>query len=138
MTSSILRTTSRLLVVLFVLFAMFLLWRGHNDPGGGFAAGLVAAGAFSLNAVAFGPESARSTMPVDPALLMPLGLLLALSAGVAGLVAGDGFLAGQWLTAKVGGEDVKLGTPLLFDVGVFLTVVGSVMTVIITLAAEED
>lgn len=137
MTSSILRTTSRLLVVLFLLFAVFLLWRGHNDPGGGFAAGLVAAGAFSLYAVAFGPDSARAAMPVDPALLMPLGLLLALAAGVAGLLAGDGFLVGQWVTITVGGDDVKLGTPLAFDAGVFLTVVGAVMTITITLAAED-
>lgn len=137
MTSSILRTTSQLLVILFLLFSAFLLWRGHNEPGGGFAAGLVAAGAFSLYAVAFGADAARKTMPVDPALLIPLGLLVALVAGLAGLVTGDGFLAGQWFTLSLGRDEVKLGSPLLFDVGVFLTVIGAVMTIIITLAAEE-
>ena len=70
MTSPIFRTAARVLMPLLLLFAAFLLLRGHNEPGGGFVAGLVAAAAFSLYAMAYGVERAHRALLVEPLTLL--------------------------------------------------------------------
>jgi multicomponent Na+:H+ antiporter subunit B len=136
-TSLILRTTARLLLPLLLLFSVFLLQRGHNEPGGGFAGGLVAGIALALYALAYDPGAARRVMRVDPQTLIAVGLAVSLLSGVVSLLQGDALLAGRWgaLTLPDKGE-VWLGTPLLFDVGVYLTVLGVASQVILTLAEE--
>ena len=64
--SPIFRTAARLLMPLLLLFSVFLLLRGHNEPGGGFVGGLVAAAAFALYAIAFGTRRARQALVVSP------------------------------------------------------------------------
>ena len=76
MTSSILQTAARLLMPLLLLFAVFLLLRGHNEPGGGFVGGLVVAAAFVLYSLAFGVEAARRAVLVRPSTLLGVGLLV--------------------------------------------------------------
>ncbi|GIW18423.1 MnhB domain-containing protein [Tepidiforma sp.] len=137
MNSSILRTMARLLASLLLLASLYLLWRGHNAPGGGFSGGIMAAAAFVLMAVAFEPMAGWRATRISPLLLIPLGLGVALASGFAGVLAGDGFMAGQWVTVNVG-EGVKLGTPLLFDIGVYLVVIGVALAVIIPLMGEEE
>jgi len=137
MNSSILRTMARLLASLLLMASLYLLWRGHNAPGGGFAGGIMAAAAFVLMSVAFEPMAGWRATRVSPLVLIPLGLAIALASAFAGVAAGDGFMAGQWVTVDVGGE-VKLGTPLLFDAGVYLVVVGVALAVIIPLMGEEE
>ena len=85
MTSLILRTATRVLMPLLVLFALFMLLRGHNEPGGGFVAGLVVAAAFALHGFTFGVAAARRALIVDPETLLGIGLLVALLTGVAAL-----------------------------------------------------
>lgn len=137
MISLILRTTARYLLPLLVMFSFFLLLRGHNEPGGGFVAGLIAASAWALYALAFDPAEARRTLRVEPRLLIALGLLVAAVSGVIGLAAGEPFLAGKWMEIPIPGlGTVKAGTPLLFDAGVYLLVWGGVLTIIFA-AAEE-
>ena len=75
MTSLILSTAARYLLPLLLLFSFFILIRGHNEPGGGFIGGLVAAAAFALNAIAFDVGSTRRTLRIDPRTLIPAGLL---------------------------------------------------------------
>jgi multicomponent Na+:H+ antiporter subunit B len=129
MSSLILRTAARVLMPLLLLFGVFLLLRGHNSPGGGFVGGLVVAAAFVLHVFAFGVDRARSALLVDPAALFKAGLLVALVSGAQAWILGGPFLTAHW--AIVG---VPVGTPLLFDVGVFLVVVGVVLTMAFTLA----
>ena len=81
-TSPIFRTAARLLMPLLLLFAVFLLLRGHNEPGGGFVGGLVAAAAFALYAIAFGVQRARQALLVNPLTLLGTGLLIALASGL--------------------------------------------------------
>ena len=133
MTSSILQTAVRLLMPLLLLFAMFLLLRGHNEPGGGFVAGLVVAASFVLYAIAFGVDAAHRALLVQPSRLLGIGLLVALVSGVPGVIGGQPFMTAVWIT--VGGESAALdvGTPLLFDIGVFLAVIGVVLTIVLTL-----
>lgn len=131
MTSQIFRTAVRVLMPLLLLFAVFLLLRGHNEPGGGFVGGLVVAAAFALYSIAFGVQNARRALLVEPLTLIGAGLLVALSSGIPALVAGRPFLTALWAPG-----DLPLGTPLVFDIGVFLVVMGVVLMMIFSLAEE--
>lgn len=137
MTSLILSTASRLLLPLFLAFSIFILLRGHNEPGGGFVGGLIAAAAFALHAIAYDVEKTRTLLAINPRGLIVLGLFLALSSGMISLFIGEPFLTGQWVKISfwpIGQLD--LGTPLFFDVGVYLTVIGITLTIILSLAEE--
>lgn len=126
MSSLILRAAARILMPLMLLFALFLLLRGHNEPGGGFVAGLVVSAAFILLAFAEGVPAARRALLVPPERLLGVGLLVAVGAGLLAVAAGRPFLTSLWW----GG----LGTPMFFDIGVFLVVVGVVLTMAFTMA----
>ncbi len=134
MTSSILQTAARVLMPLLLLFAVFLLLRGHNQPGGGFVAGLVVASSFVLYSIAFGVDAARRALPIRPSWLLGLGPLIALVSGLPGVIGGGPFMSAVWTKLGTGSAAVDLGTPLIFDVGVFLAVVGVVLTIVFTLA----
>jgi multicomponent Na+:H+ antiporter subunit B len=133
-TSSILQTAARLLMPLLLLFAAFLLLRGHNYPGGGFVAGLVVASSFILYAIAFGVAAARRALLVGPSMLLGIGLLVAVMSGLPGLIGGRPFMSAVWTTFAIGTAAVEVGTPLVFDVGVFLAVIGVVLTIVFTLS----
>ena len=134
MTSTILQTAARMLMPLLLLFAVFLLLRGHNQPGGGFVAGLVVASSFVLYSIAFGIDAGRRAVLVRPATLLGLGPLVALTSGLPALLTGQPFMTALWTEVRVGAFAVALGTPLVFDVGVFLAVIGVVLTIVFTLA----
>jgi multicomponent Na+:H+ antiporter subunit B len=131
MTPLILRTGTRVLMPLLLLFGFFLLQRGHNAPGGGFSAGLVVAAAYALHSFAFGIAAARRALLADPSRLIGIGLLLALGSGLLPVGFERNFLTSLWVYPELG-----IGTPLLFDIGVFLVVVGVVVTITFTLAEE--
>jgi multisubunit Na+/H+ antiporter MnhB subunit len=118
---------------LLLLFAVFLLLRGHNEPGGGFIGGLVVAASFVLYSIAFGIDAARRAVPVGPSRLLGIGLLVALVSGVPAVVAGQPFMTAIWTSIPAGSRTLDIGTPLLFDVGVFLAVIGVVLTIVFTL-----
>jgi multicomponent Na+:H+ antiporter subunit B len=133
----ILPTAARLLLPLLLLFSVFLLLRGHNQPGGGFAAGLVAAAAFALYAIATDVPTARRALGVAPRTLLGVGLLVALGSGLLPVLGGRQFLMGLWGYLSLPGiGQVDVGTPLLFDVGVFLVVLGVTLTIVLSLAEE--
>jgi multicomponent Na+:H+ antiporter subunit B len=134
MTSSILQTAARLLMPLLLLFAVFLLLRGHNQPGGGFVGGLVVSASFVLYSIAFGVDAARRALLVRPSLLLGIGLLVALVSALPGVVEGRSFMSAVWTTFEAGSDVIHVGTPLVFDVGVFLAVIGVVLTIVFTLA----
>ena len=134
MTSSILQTATRLLMPLLLLFAVFLLLRGHNQPGGGFVGGLVVAASFVLYSIAFGVDAARRALLVRSSTLLGIGLLVALVSGLPGVVLGQPFMTSMWTTIALGLTELDIGTPLIFDIGVFLAVIGVVLTIVFTLA----
>jgi multicomponent Na+:H+ antiporter subunit B len=138
MISIILQTATRYMMPLLLLFSLFLFFRGHNEPGGGFVGGLVAASAFILYALAFDTSRARRILPVKPLTMVSAGLLIALASGLAALPAGTPFMTGRWIRCSVPviGE-LELGTPLLFDAGIYLVVAGMALSVIFTLAEEQ-
>jgi multisubunit Na+/H+ antiporter MnhB subunit len=132
MNSLLLSTAARAGTWLMVAFSIYLLLRGHNNPGGGFLGGLVAASAVLLRAIAAGVPSARRWLRVDPIKIAALGVALAILAGGLGLLQGKPFLTGLWVFPF----GLPIGTPLLFDLGVFLVVFGAVSA--LTLALEEE
>jgi multicomponent Na+:H+ antiporter subunit B len=138
MRSLILHTSARLLMPLLLLFSVFLLLRGHNEPGGGFAGGLVAASAFILLAVSRDPATARAALRVGPQVLIGAGLLFAVGSGVVAMVLGMPLLTGQWWTISLLGLELYIGTPLAFDIGVYLVVLGATLTMVLTLAEEGE
>jgi multicomponent Na+:H+ antiporter subunit B len=139
MQSLILRTAGHFLLPLLLLFSLFLLFRGHNEPGGGFIAGLVAAAAVVLYLFSMDIASARRVLRVDPRSLLGSGMLLAVLSGVPGVFRGQPFFTAQWWEVTVPGIGlVKLSSVLLFDIGVYLVVVGAVLTIMLTLAEAED
>jgi multicomponent Na+:H+ antiporter subunit B len=135
----ILATSAAYLLPLLLLFSFFLLLRGHNEPGGGFSGGLVAAAAFALLATAGGVRTARHTLRVDPRTLVGVGLATMLVAGlVAPLVTGQPFLTGVWWKVDLpGSPGLDLGTALVFDVGVYLAVMGTTLTIVFALEEED-
>jgi multicomponent Na+:H+ antiporter subunit B len=140
MNSLILRTTARAMLPLLLLFSVFLFLRGHNQPGGGFVAGLMAAAAWALYAIAYGPQVARRALQVDPRIFIGAGLLAVLASGVIGLALGKPFLTGVWgyFDMPILGK-MEMGTPVLFDLGVYVGVIGVTLTIIFAMAevAEE-
>ena len=136
MTSLILSTATRYLLPLLLLFSIFLLLRGHNEPGGGFAGGLVAAAAFALYTIAHNVTTAQKVLRVKPRTLIAAGLLVAVSSGLISLLAGYPFMTGLWSSQTLLALG-KVGTPLLFDIGVYLVVIGITLLIIFSLAEEE-
>lgn len=136
--SPLLATGTRVLVPTLVLFSIVLLIVGHDAPGGGFAGGLVASAAVLLIFLAYGVRGVRRALPVEPEMVIGVGLALAIAAGVLGAL-----LQGTFLTATYAATelpligDVKLSSLLLFDVGVYVLVVGLVTSAIVRLGTGE-
>lgn len=128
--SLILRTTAKLIIPLMVLFSIFLLFRGHDESGGGFIGGLVGGSAFALYAAAYGTAASRRALRVNPLELLSVGLGIALLSGIPGIIAGEGLLAGLWFEIEIGEFFFKSGTPILFDIGVYLLVAGTALTIV--------
>ncbi len=132
--SIILRSASRVLVPLMLLFSIFLFLRGHNESGGGFIGGLLVVGAIGFYAASHGIKEASTALRVNPRDLIGVGMLCAVLAGVIALLMGDTFLTGEWVDIPLpGGETYTLGTSLLFDLGVYLVVAGAGIGIIFAL-----
>ena len=137
MNSVILIAGTRLLVALLLVFSVFMLLRGHNEPGGGFIGGLIGATGFVVYAIACGTSAARNALRVAPEKIAMVGLGIALFAGFSAAFFGDVFFTGQWLFIGATETDkgLPLSTVLVFDIGVYLVVMGSILT--LTFALEE-
>lgn len=134
MYSLILRTTVRLLIPLTLLFSWFVLLRGHSEPGGGFVGGLVASSGFALYGLSIGVEEARRALKLAPQTISAIGLSCALVAGLIPWASGKPFLTSLWLEVPLPiGEPLALGTTLLFDIGVYFAVVGTVLLIVFAL-----
>ncbi len=137
MRSVILSTATRFLLPLLLVFSVFVLLRGHSEPGGGFIGGLVASAAFALYALAFDVRDARRTLRVSPRVLIGIGLLLALLAAAFPLLLGYPFMTGlltEFSLPAIG----PLSVPLVFDTGVYLVVIGVVATIVFTFFENNE
>jgi multicomponent Na+:H+ antiporter subunit B len=138
MNSIILRTATRFMLPLLILFSIVVLLRGHNQPGGGFVGGLLATSAFALYAMAFGVPAMERILRVPLTTYIAVGLGIALASGLPGLLEGKPFLYGMWTSFEIAGfGTLKVGTPFLFDIGVYITVLGVCLLMLLTLAEES-
>jgi multicomponent Na+:H+ antiporter subunit B len=137
MNSLILRTAVPALVGLMLLFSIYVLLRGHNEPGGGFIGGLIGASAFAIYTIAEGLASARRALIVPPITIAGVGLLVAALSGVVSLFFGDAFLTGQWWFPAFNPDLKYLSTVVLFDIGVYLVVVGAIVGIAFALEERE-
>lgn len=131
-----LTVAARFLSPLFLLISVMLLLRGHNEPGGGFSGGLVAASALAMQMLAFGEQRMKEALKVDPRALAGFGLVLSLVTAFLPTFFGKPVFTGMWTEFSSQLGTMKLGTPLLFDVGVFLVVVGVTVSLLEDLHTE--
>ena len=138
MSSPILRVVMRLMVPVTLLFAAYLAVKGHNEPGGGFIGGLVAAIVLVLYQMSFGPEEMQRMVPVHPRVLLFVGLGLAVLTALVPLVLGYPLLRSyvNHHVPLVGGVEVEFASAIVFDIGVFLVVVGASVGIITRISQE--
>ncbi|MCB1428069.1 MAG: Na+/H+ antiporter subunit B [Nitratireductor sp.] len=137
MNTIIFRTVAPYLTSLMVLFSIFVLLRGHNEPGGGFIGGLIAASAFAIYGIACGVQPVRRAMYFHPMALAGFGLFIAALAGLPSVIAGVPFLTGLWVFPTIGAVELALSTPMLFDIGVYFVVVGAITSIALALEERE-
>lgn len=182
MKTSILATAIRLLVPLFQVFSLYILFRGHNHPGGGFIGGLIGSIGFIFYAMVYGPKQAVHTflnirlfiedktdtfndtrfdkqaqkvhseerveaseaatpnnpsrvLRLEPMYLIATGLFLAATSGLLGLFLQDAYMAALWADFYLPILG-KPGTPILFDLGVYLLVLGVVVKITFIMSEE--
>jgi multisubunit Na+/H+ antiporter MnhB subunit len=121
-----------------ILFSLYLFLAGHNAPGRGFIAGLVTAGAIAFLYVTFASRFEQKHSVLYFKHLIPIGLLCAMGCGLGGILFGRPFLTHTfgYFNLPIFGE-IELATAVIFDLGVFLTVVGGVL-VIVTSIGNHD
>jgi multicomponent Na+:H+ antiporter subunit B len=139
MNTLIFRTAAPLIVIVMLVFSVFILLRGHNEPGGGFIGGLIAAASIAVYSMAAGVAAVERALRVPPLSIAGFGILVAALSGLLSLAAGMPFLTGLWHFVHFGETEIALSTPMLFDIGVFLVVFGTISAVLLGLerAGEE-
>jgi multicomponent Na+:H+ antiporter subunit A len=135
--SMIFEQVTRMIFHLTLLVSVYVSLRGHNAPGGGFAGGLIAGAAFVFRILAGGEMERPAVARLSPVRLTAAGMLLAVGSGVGGLIAGNEFLETSIFHLDVPFVgDVKLVTSAIFDIGVYLLVIGVVISVLTNLASR--
>lgn len=131
--NTFLRTAADYLLPLLLLFSVFVLLRGHYLPGGGFVGGLIASIAFVLHSFAYSTRETKQLFRRDPFFLIPVGLSLTFISAILPAFAGENFLSALWFAESL--EVIgSVGSALFFDVGVYIVVVGVVLTILFTIS----
>lgn len=115
----------RWLYPLLLAASLWILLRGHNAPGGGFVGGLMATAASAAWALSFSAEAARRRLPATPTTLATFGVGLSLLSGLPALFTGQPFLTHLWFSLPLGLTELPISTVLLFDLGVYGAVWGT-------------
>ncbi|CAH0339986.1 Na+/H+ antiporter subunit B [Rhizobium sp. CECT 9324] len=138
MNTLIFRTVAPFLTALMLLFSIFVLLRGHNEPGGGFIGGLIAASAFAIYGIAFGVQAVRRALYFHPMSIAGCGLFLSTLSGFVSAPLGLPFMTGVWIYPTLFGVEVPLATVVSFDVGVYLVVLGAFTSIALALEERDD
>lgn len=133
----ILQTITKLVVFIILTLAFYLFFSGHNAPGGGFVGGLILASAIILLFLAFDIETVLRSLPIDFKLVAAIGVFLAVGTGLGSFIFQVPFLSQTILLLNVPWfGTVELSTVTIFELGVALTVVGTVVTIILTISED--
>lgn len=134
----LLQSVAKVAFVIIITFSLYLFFAGHNQPGGGFIGALMAAAALVLVAIAFGTEFVEKVLPVDYRKLIAVGIMIAFLTGIGSFVFDAPFLtqAFGYFELPVMGK-TELTTAMLFDLGVYLSVIGVTMNIIFTIGRDN-
>jgi multicomponent Na+:H+ antiporter subunit B len=134
----ILKTATQLVTFIIIIFSIYVFLAGHHNPGGGFIGGLMTAAAFILLGLAFDIETVRKIIPIDFKLITAIGLLIAVLTGVGAFIFDANFLSHtfDYFQLPLLGK-TELATALLFDIGVYLVVIGVTLTIIFTIGEDQ-
>jgi multisubunit Na+/H+ antiporter MnhB subunit len=139
MNSVLLQLTSSYLKYILYILAAWFFFKGHNKPGGGFIAGLLISSAVMINMLAYGASHVKRNMTFKPLNLAVTGVIIAMGISLVPVFLGLPFMQALWLPHMelplLG--SLHIGTPLIFDAGVLMTVIGFVVSVIFDLEKAE-
>jgi len=138
MRTTIFKTIGPVLAALMVVFSVFVLLRGHNEPGGGFIGGLIAASGIAIYGIAAGVGQVRTALRIHPISLAGFGVFLAALVGLFSMGQSVPFLTGLWAYFNIDDTEIAISTPLFFDIGVYFAVVGTLSAVALALEEDED
>ena len=137
MRSTILQTAATYLLPILLLYSFFLLIRGHYSPGGGFVGGLVASIAFVLHGFAHGVEKTMKLLGYKPLSLIPIGLGVSTFSMLFPAFFGKPIMTSMWFPDPIPVFG-NFGTTLFFDIGVYLLVIGVVLTILFTISLFSE
>jgi multicomponent Na+:H+ antiporter subunit B len=135
----ILHTVTKIAVIIIFTFSIYLFYGGHHNPGGGFIGGLSVASGITLLLLAFDIETFRKNIPFNFKNVAAVGVLIAIVTGMGGLFFGQPFLTQTfgYFNLPIFGK-TELATALLFDTGVALAVIGTSVTIILTISDDRS
>lgn len=134
----ILHTVTKLASIIIFAFSIHLFMAGHHQPGGGFIGGLTTAAGIILMFLAFDTETIKKHLPIDYKKMAALGVLISVLTGVGGLIFGESFLEQTfgYIDIPIFGT-TELATAVLFDVGVALAVIGTSVSIILSISEDD-
>ncbi|MBD7939130.1 MULTISPECIES: Na(+)/H(+) antiporter subunit B [Cytobacillus] len=135
----ILQSMTKVLLFLIMIFSIYIFFAGHYTPGGGFVGGLLTSGAILLLLLAYDLQTVRNILPVNFLYMVAVGLVFAIGTGVGSLIFDKPFLTHAFgdIHVPILGE-LHLHTATLFDLGVYLVVVGVTMSIIQTIGGDDE
>lgn len=133
-----LQTATKVVTFIILMFAVHIFFAGHYTPGGGFVGGLLTASAIVLLMLAFDLPTVKKIVPINYVVLTAVGLLIAIATASASIVFNVPFFthAYDYFDLPLFGK-TSLHSAMLFDLGVYLVVVGVTMTIIQTIGEDE-
>ncbi|WP_017726047.1 Na(+)/H(+) antiporter subunit B [Halalkalibacterium ligniniphilum] len=134
----ILQTVTKVAAFVILTFSVYLFLAGHHNPGGGFIGGLVTASAIVLLYLAFDVETVNKIFPIDFKMVALVGVLIAVLTGVGSFLFDAAFLSHtfDYFDLPLFGE-TELATSVLFDVGVAMAVIGTAVTIILSISEDD-
>ncbi|GIQ69101.1 Na(+)/H(+) antiporter subunit B [Xylanibacillus composti] len=137
-TDIILQTTTKVLVFIILTYSVYILFAGHHNPGGGFIGGLITASSLVLLYMAFDVQTVRKIVPFDFKRVGAIGVIIALLTGTSALLFGAPFLfqTFSYVDLPVFGTR-ELATAVLFDLGVYFAVIGTAITIILSISEDR-
>jgi multicomponent Na+:H+ antiporter subunit B len=134
----ILETSVKVLLFIIVLYSVYIFTAGHYYPGGGFIGGLMTAGAIVLLLITYDIKTVNQILPVNYRIITAIGLLFAIGTSAGALIFNVPFLTHVFTHVDLPLlGDLSLHTATIFDLGVYLVVVGVTMTIIQTIGEDE-
>ncbi|MBP1996953.1 Na(+)/H(+) antiporter subunit B [Paenibacillus eucommiae] len=137
-TDVFLQTATKTLVFIIMTFSIYILFAGHHNPGGGFIGGLITASALVLLYIAFDLQSVRDIIPFNFNKLAAAGVIISVLTGTASLLFNVPFLSQTftYVYLPLLGK-TELASAVIFDLGVYMTVLGTTMTIITSISEDE-